>query len=222
MLQLVEFQADAAFHLAWWGGNSNSFVNDPRQIFENIPGSIELLRLLVLGGVRRFIGFGTCVEYGHFEIPTAETLKPHPQNLYGSSKLQLGILLETLCQKLGISFAWVRPFWLFGEKDDPNRLIPYVISHYQKSLTPQLTPGEQLWDYLYIEDAIDALISLLENSQAIGKFNLASGQVHSLRTVVEFIYDQMCPTVNVGLGSKPYPQGQIMHLQADISNYVML
>jgi UDP-glucose 4-epimerase len=213
---ILAFRAETVYHLAWWGGNSSQYVNDAEQVFENVSGSLDLLEITVQAGATRFVGFGTCVEYGRYEIPTSETLEPQPQNLYGISKLRVGQLLEAASKALNISFAWVRPFWLFGQQDDIQRLIPMVIDTFSRGLSPKLTAGEQLWDYLYIADAIKALVSLNEHPNATGVFNLASGSSNPIREIVTFIRDKINPNLETGLGAVDYPRGQIMHLQADV------
>jgi UDP-glucose 4-epimerase len=213
---ILAFQAEMVYHLAWWGGNSSQYVHDARQVFENAPGSLDLLEISARAGATRFVGFGTCVEYGRYEIPTSETLEPQPQNLYGISKLRIGQLLESASKALNVSFAWIRPFWLFGQQDDMQRLIPMVIDTFSRGLSPKLTAGEQYWDYLYIADAVKALVSLKDQSNAIGTFNLASGSSQPIKGIVTFIRDFINPNLETGLGAVDYPQGQIMHLQADV------
>jgi UDP-glucose 4-epimerase len=191
-------------------------VHDAKQVFENAPGSLDLLEITAQAGATRFVGFGTCVEYGRYEIPTSETLEPQPQNLYGISKLRVGQLLESTSKALNVSFTWVRPFWLFGQQDDMQRLIPMVIDTFSRGLSPKLTAGEQRWDYLYIVDAIKALVSFKDHPNAAGVFNLASGSSNPIREIVTFIRDKINPNLETGLGTVDYPQGQIMHLQADV------
>jgi UDP-glucose 4-epimerase len=213
---ILAFQAEMVYHLAWWGGNSSQYVHDAKQVFENAPGSLDLLEITAKAGATRFVGFGTCVEYGRYEIPTSETLEPQPQNLYGFSKLRVGQLLESASKALNVSFAWIRPFWLFGQQDDMQRLIPMVIDTFSRGLSPKLTAGEQRWDYLYIADAVKALVSLKDHSNVTGTFNLASGLCHPIKEIVTFLRDLINPKLETGLGTVDYPQGQIMHLQADV------
>ena len=215
--EILEFAPQVVFHLAWSGGNSSAFVNDPNQYYKNISGSLELIRLAHLSGTQRFIGFGSVVEYGVPEVPCSERQIPKPLNLYGKAKLALWDMARELCAANGMSLAWVRPFWLFGEADDPLRLIPSVIEQFLKRESPKLTAGEQLWDYLYIRDALEALMRLGQNHGATGVFNLGSGKAYPLSEIVKFIRDQINPRLPSGLDEIPYASNQIMHLQADIS-----
>jgi nucleoside-diphosphate-sugar epimerase len=82
-----------------------------------------------------------------------------------------------------------------------------------------LTPGEQRWDYLYVQDAAEAISQAGIAARAEGIYNIGSGMAHTIRGVVERIRDQIDPTLPLGLGEIPYRQDQVMHLQADISRF---
>ena len=82
---------------------------------------------------------------------------------------------------------------------------------------PSLTLGEQLWDYLYVRDAAEAVYRLGTTPTAEGVFNLGSGQVHTIRHIVERIRDMIDPGLPLGFGEVPYRPDQVMHLQADIA-----
>jgi nucleoside-diphosphate-sugar epimerase len=81
---------------------------------------------------------------------------------------------------------------------------------------PALTKGEQMWDYIYVDDAAAAVMSLID-SNAVGVFNLGSGQAHPLRAIVTMIRDLINPVLPLGIGEIPYRPDQVMHLEADIT-----
>lgn len=214
--EIVDFKPDAVFHLAWWGGNSSKYNNDPRQAFDNIQPSLQLVQLAKDAGAHQWIGFGSCMEYGRYGMPLNEEVIPQPTTLYGISKYCVYLLSKKLCQLNGTRFVWIRPFWLYGPYDDPWRMIPYVVIRLLHQEKPRLTPGNQLWDYLYIEDAIKCIVQLA-TSESEGVFNLGSGQVHTIKSIVEQIRNLIDPYLPLGLGEVNYPPDQIMLLQADIS-----
>jgi nucleoside-diphosphate-sugar epimerase len=106
---------------------------------------------------------------------------------------------------------------LYGPDDNPDWVIPYVITTVAKGLRPALTAGEQLWDYLYVEDAAEAILAVLTRPTAEGIFNIGSGQCYHLRTLIEELRNSINPSVDLGFGEIPYRSDQVMHLLADIS-----
>ncbi|MDQ2801049.1 MAG: GDP-mannose 4,6-dehydratase, partial [Armatimonadota bacterium] len=82
---------------------------------------------------------------------------------------------------------------------------------------PALILGEQRWDYLYIDDAVEAICRLALETEAQGVFNLGSGEAHTVRSWVETTRDLIDPSLPLGFGELPYRPDQMMLLQADIS-----
>lgn len=211
------FRPETVFHLAWWGGNSSSFVNDPGQVYTNTQGTLDLLRIAHEAGAASFLFFGTSVEYGNYSVPVRETDPTTPKNLYGTAKNALMQLTQALAAQWQMRFCGIRPFWTYGPMDDELRMIPSVTRQLLQGNKPKVTAGEQLWDFLYVEDAARAITALGHNPQASGIFNLGSGAPVPLKQVIATIRDLVDPALEIGFGEIPYAPGQIMHLEADIS-----
>ncbi|MCR5235224.1 MAG: hypothetical protein K6E53_15165, partial [Lachnospiraceae bacterium] len=91
---------------------------------------------------------------------------------------------------------------------------------------PSLTKGEQEWDYLYSEDAADALYLLGEcnygseytDADKDGRiYCLGSGQSYPLKEYIKVMRDVIDKDLELGFGEVPYSDKQVMHLCADIS-----
>lgn len=214
--EIQSFEPRVVFHLAWHGGNSYKYQNDPSQIFKNLYGSLELVQIAKEAGSQRWVGLGTSVEYGKYETPITESVRPMPNTLYGISKYCTCLSAQKLSQLCGIDFVWLRPFWIYGPYDDPLRMLPSVILALLRGEKPALTLGEQRWDYLYVEDAVEAIWRVAITPEAQGIFNLGSGEAHSIRSIAERIRDSIDPSLPLGFGELPYRPNQIMHLQADV------
>ena len=212
---IQKFRADTVIHTAW-AGVMNKFRNEALQLDDNLMPTINLLRLALDNGCRNFIGLGSQAEYGPANKIISESEPAKPTTLYGATKLATSILAEQLCAQAGARFAWLRVFSTYGPGEDPEWMIPYLIRKLLAGEKPALTACEQKWDYLYAADAAEAIWSVV-NSNASGVFNLGSGQVYTLRHIVEQIRDQIDPALPLGFGEVPYRPDQVMHLQADIS-----
>lgn len=140
-----------------------------------------------------------------------------PRNLYGQAKHAAMLLTQALSERWGMRFCGIRPFWTYGPMDDELRMIPYVIRQLLEGKRPRVTAGEQLWDFLYVEDAARALTGLAACNDAAGIFNLGSGAPRSIKDVITLIRDLIDPKLQIGFGEIPYEPNQVMHLEADIS-----
>jgi nucleoside-diphosphate-sugar epimerase len=212
---IFQFKPDAVFHLAWQGVTS-AYKNDPEQITVNVSQSLDLFAMARAAGCKLWLGIGSQAEYGpHDEILSEET-PVQPVTAYGTAKLCVGLLTKKLCELAGMRYVWLRLLATYGPRDDERHLIPSAIRCLLAGERPALTNGEQLWDYLYVEDAAEAICRCAVNERAEGVFNLASGEAHSVRSILELIRDLIDPSLPLGFGEAPYPPHQPKRLQASI------
>lgn len=207
------FAPEVVFHLAWHGVLGGCH-GDLRQITENLLGTLELLGLVHQSGCQRFVGVGSQAEYGPQDSILTEDAPTRPRTLYGVAKLCAGRVGEQLCEVWGCRFTWLRLLAAYGPTDEPEHLIPMVILSLLRGEKPKLTTGEQRWDYLYAEDAAQALWQVA-NSTATGTFLLASGQSATVRAIVEQLRDLIDRRLPIGWGERPGSAGCVRHLEGD-------
>ncbi len=206
---------DVLFHLAWDGVGSGA-RNAPVQLVENVNHTLKMLDLCRLSGCPLFVGLGSQAEYGIAQGVLSEESPCRPVTAYGVAKYSLSQLATKFSEVADMRVLWFRLFSAYGPKDDPNHMLPSLITSLLEGSCPALTLGEQRWDYLYVEDAVEGMLAAVVNSNAQGIFNLASGRIQTLRTVIEFVRDEIDPGLPVGLGALPYRPDQVMHLEGDI------
>ncbi len=204
------------FHLAWQGVDADR-RNDSAQVTTNVSGSIALIQLAREAGCRAWVGIGSQAEYGPYSIPLREDLPARPLTAYGVSKLCVGMFAQKLCAAGGIRYVWLRLLGTYGPKDDESHVIPSVIRQLREKRKPPLTLGEQICDYLYVEDAAEAIYAVAANPAVQGVFNLGAGKGYRLHDILEMVRDRIDPSLPLGFGELPYRSDQVMHMQADIS-----
>jgi len=213
--KIQEFTPELVFHLGWYGVSSQ-YRNVDQQI-QNLYGGIKLLDIVYHSGCRRWVGLGSQAEYGIYEGILREDLPTRPVTFYGTVKLCTCLLIQRLCEIYKIGFVWLRLLASYGPMDSTEHIIPSVILNLLNGKKPTLTLGEQRWDYLYVDDVVKALWKFAVNPEVQGIFNLASGETHTIRSIVECIRDLIEPNLPLGIGEIPYRPDQVMHLQGDIS-----
>ena len=212
---LEGFCADVFFHLAW-KGVGNSFRNDPVQI-SNISFTLDTIRLASNLGCRRWVATGSQAEYGPLNRRISESDLLEPTTLYGASKAATSVLVGPLGRQLEIETVWTRVFSTYGPGDRAGWMLVDIVRQLFERSRPALTPGEQLWDYLYVDDAVEGLIALGATANLSGIFNLGSGRSQTIRSIVEMARDLVDPQLSLGFGEVAYRPDQVMHLEADIS-----
>jgi UDP-glucose 4-epimerase len=213
---LPGMRPDVIFHLAWNGVGSEA-RNSPVQLIQNVSSTLKMLELCHLSGCPVFLGLGSQAEYGIAQGVLDEASACNPVTAYGVAKTSLSLLATKFGEITKTRILWFRLFSAYGPKDDPNHLLPDLIVSLLNGACPPLTLGEQKWDYLYVEDAVEALVAAAMSPNAHGIFNLASGEVHSLRDVIESARNEIDPDIVLQFGELPYRPDQVMHLEGKVS-----
>jgi nucleoside-diphosphate-sugar epimerase len=206
---------EAVFHLAW-AGVTGAFKESREQVTSNVTGSLELFEAVREAGCKLWVGVGSQAEYGLHNSVLDEDTPASPVTAYGTGKLAVGLLTKKLCELAGMRYVWMRLLATYGPKDDERHLIPATIKRLLAGERPALTPGEQIWDYLYVEDAAEAIHLAALMPDAEGVFNLGSGEGRPVREIIEHARDLIDPSLPLGFGEMPYPPGQAMRLETSI------
>jgi UDP-glucose 4-epimerase len=212
--EALRFSPNSVLHLAW-NGLAGAARNDTTQV-ANLVSTLELVSLAHEVGAGSFIGLGSQAEYAASASALDEDAVTRPTSLYGTAKLCANLMAERLCEELRLRFAWIRVFAVYGPKDNPSWLIPSLAEQLLRGRRPSLTAGEQVWDYLFVRDAADAICRVVETPSARGVFNLGSGQPRTIRSIAEDLRDAIDARLPLGFGEVPYADGQIMRMQAVI------
>jgi nucleoside-diphosphate-sugar epimerase len=136
--------------------------------------------------------------------------------MYGVSKHALHLMLEAISKESALSSAWGRIFYLYGPHEHPDRLVPSVVCSLLRGELARSTEGEQLRDYLHVEDVADALVTLLL-SDVRGAVNIASGFPIAVRDIILRIADILDRKDLIRLGALPTRAGEPRLLLADVS-----
>ena len=172
-------------HFAWYTSHGKFWHAD-----ENLPwvgATLHLVQEFRKNGGQRVVGAGTCAEYDWRYGYCVENVTPlNPASLYGKCKSTVQNVVREYASLHNINFSWGRIFFLYGPFENPKRLIAYVISSLIRNQTAQCSHGNQIRDFLHVIDVADAFVSLLD-SDVEGPINIASGQPHSLRDILDKI-----------------------------------
>lgn len=207
---------DVFFHFAWacTAGEGRNNIDVQTQ---NIRYAIEAVEAAGKLGCKCFVGAGSQAEYGRFEGKLNPEVPAFPENGYGIAKLCAGQLSRIRCSQLGIRHIWFRILSVYGRYDGEQTMIMSSIRKMLSGDSPEYTPAEQIWDYLYSEDAAEALYLAAERGRDGAIYCLGSGQARPLKEYIQIMRDEIAPGLLLKFGAKPYADKQVMYLCADIS-----
>ncbi len=201
-------------HFAWCsdlGKNWSSLEN-----FRWMQKSFSLLEAFVSHGGKRATIAGTCAEYDwSYGCCSEKTTPLDPATVYGVCKHSLQLIMSAFARQTGLSLSWGRIFFVYGPHENPRRLVSSVISSLLKPEPALCSHGEQVRDYLHVEDVASAFVSLLE-SDIQGAINIGSGNPVKLRDIILKIADKLHLEKLVRLGALPSPENDPPLVLADV------
>ena len=182
-----------------------------------IRASLEILQAFKLNGGRRVLMAGTCAEYDWDYRYCSEQITPlKPKTLYGTCKKSLYEILMAFAYQENLSAAWGRIFHLYGPYEHPSRLVPSIINHLLKGQPAPCTLGNQIRDFLHVEDVASAFVTLLD-SNLEGAVNIASGEPIALKKIILQIAEILDRPDLVQFGAIPTPETEPPLLVADVN-----
>lgn len=178
---------NTVMHAAWYM-ERGKYLQSIKNI-DCLRGTLSLVKGAITAGICRFIGIGTCAEYdtSNGYLTTDTPLKP--MNMYASAKAATYMTLINWLPMYSIEFAWCRLFYLYGDGEDAQRLVPYLRSRLAAGEVAELSSGTQIRDYLNVSTAGTQIAAAVLGNE-IGALNICSGQPQTVRELSEKIADE--------------------------------
>lgn len=195
---------DAVIHTATCYGRNGESAS---QIAEaNLAFPLKLLDAAVASGVGLFMNTDTVLD---------KMLNP-----YALSKGQFAEWGRYFSQQKKIRFINLKLEHFYGPVDDKSKFTTHVI-HSCLSNVPELklTLGEQLRDFVHIDDVVSAYLLLLGARTTFVdefmEFEVGSGAATTIKKFVETVHRLTASTTHLNFGAQPYRTGEAMFSQAD-------
>ena len=175
-------QATHLIHLAWFAEHGKYWTSPLNDKWTE--ASLNLIEAFCNSGGQGVVAAGTCAEYDWSNGYCAEGSTPiRPETIYGQAKDKTRKLVLSICDQNNVSCVWGRVFFPYGRGENPNRLIPSMISVFRGERVPFGVNSNQFRDLLYVYDVAEAFIFLLLSEQT-GIFNISSGKPLQISEVV--------------------------------------
>ncbi len=188
-------------HLAWYAVPDLYWTSIENERW--LAASIDLAQTFARHGGRRIVMAGSCAEYDWRGDGTCDerTTPLAPATRYGEAKLAL----QRAIDDGGFDAAWGRVFHSFGPHERPERFAPSVVRSLLRSERVKCSHGDQLRDFLFVEDLGDAFAALLD-SPVRGAINLGSGTPITIRALATRLAQKLAGTGLLDFGAVPAPQ----------------
>ena len=198
-----------------WNGTRGANRDNHLLQESNYLNCLAGIKSAVEAGCKRIITAGSQAEYGPIHGKITEKSVCNPVTAYGKAKLKLFREAQRFCGQKNVIYIDARIFSLYGPGDYANSLILSTMKKMEQNDVCDLTKGIQLWDYLYIDDAVSALVALSTEGKS-GIYNLASGDCRPLKDFVLEMKLIMKSKSKIRFGVVPYGSGGPVNINPSI------
>lgn len=188
----TRFGPDIVFHLASQPDGREDLLQAINTIESNTYGTLHALEAFRLTGGELFVYGDSCKVFGDAVIPYNENTPINPISSYAISKAT-GWQYCKLYQNLyGIKVVSVRPTLIYGPRQAFN-IISHVIKCAKQNKEVLLRGGSQTRDPLYIDDAIDAIVTIASKGDELNGrvVNIGGGHEYSIFQLATKILELM-------------------------------
>lgn len=191
---------DLVIHVAWYA-EPGDYLISPKNL-DCLIGTLSFAKGAANAKVRRFVGVGTCFEYDLSGGYLSVGAPLNPLTPYASCKAAAFSVLSNFFSVQGVEFVWCRLFYLYGEGENPKRLVPYLRSRLQSEEIAELTSGNQIRDFLDVALAGKIIVKSALNDM-LGAINICSGIPITVRELAEKIADEYGRHELLKFGARP-------------------
>ncbi len=192
---------DTVYHFAWEGSAGSDRGNYEIQC-SNIKNSCELIRSCSSLNVSRFVFASSIMEY---EIQKCMQNDDNTSinSLYCSAKVATNYMIRSIANNFGVDYIRGVISNIYGPGEISPRLVNTTIRKLLNGEHCSFSPGEQLYDFIYITDAGKAFVSIGEKGVNNKTYYIGSLEPRPLK---EFLYDiRNVVDVNAQLGLGDFP-----------------
>jgi len=162
----------------------------------------------------------SCTKYGIKFFINTHTFANNKYSLYSATKSAFTEIARYFAANYQVKFINMRLEYMYGEKDDYTKFVPFVIKSILEDKEIRATEGEQKRDFIYVKDIVDVYLKVLDNLKNLDKkfleFEIGTGNSISLRDFVSEIEEKVNKKANIKWGEIPYRKNEIFDSKADI------
>lgn len=180
LISLLEHaeECDAFYHLAWRGVNGPDKASPAIQL-DNTKMAIDCATVAKATGCKKFLCAGTVAEQSVHSLNGLD--KTSGGMVYAVAKHCTHLMLETYCKNIGQPFVWMQFSNSYGIGNKTGNLVSYTLGELMEGREPSFGPAEQPYDFIYIDDLLEAVYRLGDRETKHNFYFIGSGTPRILK-----------------------------------------
>lgn len=179
---------DAFIHLAWSGTSGMERADIAMQL-HNVAYTCDAVRLASKLGCHTFLNAGSIMEYEAVQYIALDGAMPGMGNIYSTAKLCADYMAKTVAAGERVSYMNVIISNIYGPGERSARFLNSTMQKMLAGEAIPLTHGEQLYDFIYVEDAVRAIVHALKHGNAMTSYYIGNVRQRPLK---DFILEMKC------------------------------
>lgn len=218
LLEKTDLREVSCAVLLAWDGTRGDARDEQRRQQKNVEDTEQAAKFFVNNGCQTIVLAGSQAEYGpnSGRKKINEDFPCMPNTEYGKAKLRLFTRLKEYCDKVNVRIIEPRFFSLYGVGDFEGTMVISMVRNMLSGSECNLTECKQIWNFMYVDDAVDALYRLIDNPKAEGVFNFGASESKPLREYVEIMKNLTKSTSRINYGAVSYPATGIVHTNPSV------
>jgi CDP-paratose synthetase len=215
---IIKFNPEIVFHLATLSTSRNDMEIIKPMLETNIEFGVNLLSALSkCNNMKLFVNVGSFAEY------RTGTDKISDAYLYAATKSAFRNFTDYYSNLAGFKYITAVPYSVYGSNDTTKKIMDYIRESLSAQTPVKMTKGEQILDFIHVNDVVNFFVKIIENAQNIIEnmqngedFHVGTGIGTKIRNLAKLIEKAENKKCNIDWGSLPYRQMDVMHAIAPI------
>ena len=190
--------------------------NNPSSCFDiNVSGTKKMLEICRKKDTN-FIFASSSHVYGKPEKnPIVEQEITKSNSIYSATKIMGENLCESYAKTYGLNITILRFFSLYGPNAPKHNVIHNIINQYLSNSKIKIGNLKPKRDFLYIDDAINAIKCVNKNQKGFQVFNVGSGKSFSIKTICDEIQIIMKNKIRIESDKNKIRKNDILEIKCD-------
>ncbi len=206
---------DVVYHLAWMG-SAGPLRGDSGVQTDNIRYTCDLVKSCADLKCRKIVFASSIMEYEIQALMETERV-PGRNTLYSSAKAAANHMARTMAGEFHLDYIRALLSNVFGPGEKSPRLINTCLRKLLQGEHCAFSSGEQMYDFIYIEDAVEILAAIGERGVSNKTYYIGSQNPRPLKEFLYELRDQVDPGAEIGLGELPFEGVSLTYREFDIN-----
>jgi len=218
---------DSVVHLVSSTNPATSALRPRSDVTENLLGFLDLLEILKESKQTRliFVSSGGAVYGVPNTLPIGESHSTNPVSAYGTVKLAIEKFLHVYGLEFGLDYRILRisnPYGPHQVNSAGQGLVPTIIERaIKKEPLTVWGDGSNIRDYLFVEDAVGAIVKSLADNSEHKILNIGSGVGKSILDLVSEVEDLLGESIDIRFEAKRFSDAPANVLDVSLAKMVL-